>query len=102
YKHIDKIPVIKQKLLEILKSHPNIDQNKTLAVSLASGGTNISGKLEGSFCSSGINIQIYAMVNKDFFSDFINVQDEIFINIAKELNDLEIEFAINPVTLHKY
>ncbi|AKH92454.1 mechanosensitive ion channel family protein [Francisella tularensis] len=102
YKHIDKIPVIKQKLLEILKSHPNIDQNKTLAVSLASGGTNISGKLEGSFGSSGINIQIYAMVNKVFFSDFINVQDEIFINIAKELNDLDIEFAINQVTLHKY
>ncbi|MDE5041497.1 mechanosensitive ion channel protein MscS, partial [Francisella tularensis subsp. holarctica] len=57
YKHIDKIPVIKQKLLDILKSHPNIDQNKTLAVSLSSGGTNISGKLEGSFGSSGINIQ---------------------------------------------
>ncbi|WP_411861258.1 hypothetical protein [Francisella tularensis] len=62
----------------------------------------MSGKLEGSFGSSGINIQIYAMVNKVFFSDFINVQDEIFINIAKELNDLDIEFAINPVTLHKY
>ncbi|MDE4944704.1 mechanosensitive ion channel protein MscS, partial [Francisella tularensis subsp. holarctica] len=75
--------VIKQKLLEILKSHPNIDQNKNLAVSLASGGTNISGKLEGRFGSSGINIQIYAMGNKVFFSDFINVQDEIFINIAK-------------------
>ncbi|MDE4972238.1 mechanosensitive ion channel protein MscS, partial [Francisella tularensis subsp. holarctica] len=74
---------------------------KTLAVSLASGGTNISGKLEGSFGSSCINIQIYAMVNKVFFSDFINVQDEIYINIAKELNDLDIEFAINPVTLQK-
>ncbi|MBD5784332.1 mechanosensitive ion channel protein MscS, partial [Francisella tularensis subsp. holarctica] len=95
-------PVIKQKLLEILKSHPNIDQNKTLAVLIASGGTNISGKLEVSFGSCCINIQIYAMVNKVFFSDFINVQDEIFINIAKELNDLDIEFEINPVTLHKY
>ena len=66
YKHIDKIAIIKQKILEIIKSHPNIDQNKTLAVSLASGGTNISGKSEGSFGSSGINIQIYMMVNKVF------------------------------------
>lgn len=37
-----------------------------------------------------------------FFSDFINVQDEILINLAKELNDLNIEFVINPVMLHKY
>ncbi|MDE4942975.1 mechanosensitive ion channel protein MscS, partial [Francisella tularensis subsp. holarctica] len=77
------------KLLEILKSHPNIVQNKTLAVSLASGGTNFSGKLEGSFGSSGINIQFYAMVNKVFFSEFINVQVEIFLNISKELNVLD-------------
>ncbi len=41
------------------------------------------------------------MVNKVFY-DFINVQDEILINLAKELNDLNIEFAINPVMLHKY
>ena len=38
------------------------------------------------------------MVNKVFFSNFINIQYEIFINIAKELNNLNLEFAINPVT----
>nr|WP_227806657.1 hypothetical protein [Francisella persica] len=67
-KNIDKITIFKQKKLEIIKSHSNIDQNKTLAVSLASGCINISisGKSEGSFGSSGINIQIYAMVNKVF------------------------------------
>ncbi|GAB4227311.1 MAG: mechanosensitive ion channel [Francisella sp.] len=100
YKDIDKIPIIKEKILAILKSHPNIDKNKLIAVSLASGGSNISGKTEGSFGSNGINIQIYALVNKVLYSDFINIQDDIFISIAKELNKLNINFAINPITLH--
>lgn len=101
YKYIDKIPVIKEKILAVLKSHPNIDQNKTLSVSLASSGSNISGRSEGSFGTNGINLQVYAMVNKVFFVDFITAQDEVFLSIAKELRDLNVEFAINPITLHK-
>ncbi|AJI46607.1 mechanosensitive ion channel [Francisella philomiragia] len=101
YKYIDKIPVIKEKILAVLKSHPDIDQNKTVSVSLASSGSNISGRSEGSFGTNGINLQVYAMVNKVFFVDFITVQDEVFLSIAKELRDLNVEFAINPITLHK-
>ncbi|WP_041263826.1 mechanosensitive ion channel family protein [Francisella salina] len=101
YRYIDKIPVVKEKILAVLKSHPNIDQNKTVSVSLASSGSNISGKLEGSFGANGVNLQVYAMVSKVFFVDFITVQDEIFLSIAKELNNLNVEFAINPITLNK-
>jgi MscS family membrane protein len=92
---------MKQEILSILKSHPNIDQNKTIAVSLASGNTMIGNKSEGSFGSNGINLQIYAMVNKVFFADFVNTQDDVFLAIAKKLNSLDIEFAINPVTIRK-
>ena len=61
----------------------------------------IGNKSEGSFGSNGINLQIYAMVNKVLFTDFINTQDDIFLAIAKKLNSLNIEFAINPVTIRK-
>lgn len=100
YKHLEQITTIKESVLEMLKAHPNTDQEKTLTVSLAAGGTTIGNKIEGGFGSSGINIQIYALVNKIFFKDFIKAQDEIFIEIAKVLNRLEIQFAINPVTIN--
>ena len=101
YKYIEKVDLIKQEILSIFKSHPNIDQGKTIAVSLASGNTMIGNKSEGSFGSNGINLQIYAMVNKVLFADFINTQDDIFLAIAKKLNSLNVEFAINPVTIRK-
>ncbi|MED7819772.1 MULTISPECIES: mechanosensitive ion channel family protein [unclassified Francisella] len=99
YKYVEKIDLIKQEILTILKAHPNIDQNKTMAVSLASGSTMIGNKSEGGFGSNGINIQIYAMVNKVFFADFVNTQDDIFLDIAKKLLALNVEFAINPVSI---
>lgn len=99
YKYLEKIDLIKQEVLDILKSHPNIDQNKTVSVSLAAGGTMIGNKSEGSFGSNGINLQIYAMVDKVFFTDFVNIQDDVFLAIAKKLNVLDVKFAINPVTI---
>ena len=101
YKYIEKIDLMKQEILSILKSHPNIDQGKTIAVYLASGNTMIGNKSKGSFGSNGIDLQIYAMVNKVLFTGFINTQDDIFLAIAKKLNSLDIEFAINPVTIRK-
>ncbi|BCD90279.1 hypothetical protein fh0823_04180 [Francisella halioticida] len=59
----------------------------------------IGNRSEGSFGSNGINIQIYAMVNKVFFTNFINTQDDILLAIAKKLNSLNVEFAINPITI---
>nr|WP_245806548.1 mechanosensitive ion channel domain-containing protein [Francisella halioticida] len=99
YKYIEKVKLIKQEILSILKSHPDIDQAKTIAVYLASGNSMIGNRSEGSFGSNGINIQIYAMVNKVFFTNFINTQDDILLAIAKKLNSLNVEFAINPITI---
>ena len=91
--------IIKSKILNILKSNQNVDQTKTIAVSLAVGNTTIGNKSEGSFGSNGINLQIYAMVNKVFFTDFLEVQDKILLDIAKEFNALAISFAVNPATV---
>ncbi|AIT09165.1 mechanosensitive ion channel protein MscS [Candidatus Francisella endociliophora] len=99
YKHLGQIDLIKQEITSILKSHPNIDQNKTIAVALATGGTMIGNKSEGGFGSNGINLQIYAMVNKVFFTDFVNTQDDVFLAIANKLDGLDVKFAINPVTI---
>jgi MscS family membrane protein len=99
YSYIDKIDTIKEKILAILKAHPNIDPAKTISVSLASNGSIISGRNEGSFGNNGINIQIYALVNRVLFTDFINTQDDIFISIAKELNNMGIKFALTPIII---
>lgn len=56
YKYLKKIDLIKQEILIILKSHPNIDNNKTIAVALATGGTMIGNRSEGSFGANGINL----------------------------------------------
>jgi len=99
YKNITKVELIKEKIISVLKSHPEVDQTKTLAVSLVMGGTTIGNKSEGSFGANGINLQIYAMINKVFFVDFLQVQDKVFLGIAKELEALEVSFAINPTTV---
>jgi MscS family membrane protein len=49
--------------------------------------------------TNGINIQIYALVSKIFFVDFLKVQDKIFLDIAKEFDTLGIKFAVNPTTV---
>ena len=99
YDNIDKVEIIKSKIIDILKSHPYVDKSKTIAVSLAVGNTTIGNKSEGSFGSNGINIQVYALINKVFFVDFLEVQDKILLDIAKEFNALGISFAVNPTTV---
>lgn len=99
YDNIAKVEIIKEKILAVLKSHPEVDQTKTLVVSLVMGDTTIGNKSEGSFGSNGINIQVYALVSKIFFVDFLKVQDKIFLDIAKEFDTLGIKFAVNPTTV---
>ena len=99
YNNINKIEIIKEKILAVLKSCPEVDQSKTLTVSLVMGDTTIGNKSEGSFGSNGINIQVYALVTKIFFADFLAVQDKIFLDIAKEFDALGVNFAINPTTV---
>ena len=48
-----------------------------------------------------INQETSYINNKVLFTDFINTQDDIFLAIAKKLNSLNVEFAINPVTIRK-
>lgn len=99
YENLDKVEIIKQDIKEMVKNHPDIDENKTIAVSLLTGGTIIGNRTEGSFGANGINLQIYAMVKKVFYVDFLEVQDSILIKTAQILNGHGIEFAINPVTI---
>ncbi len=35
-------------------------------------------------------------INKVFFVDFLEVQDKILLDIAREFNALGISFAVNP------
>ena len=58
--------LIKQEILAIFKSHPNIDQNKNYK-SGTCYSTMIGNRSEGGFGASGINLQIYAMVNQGIF-----------------------------------
>ena len=95
YENISKVEIIKDKILTVLKSHSEVDQTKTLAVSLVMGGTTIGNKSEGSFGSNGINIQVYAMISKVLFVEFLAVQDKVFLDIARELDALGVSFAVN-------
>ena len=99
YENIPKIEIIKEKILTILKSHSEVDQTKILPVSLVMGDTTIGNKSEGSFGSNGINIQVYAMISKVLYVEFLAVQDRVFLDIARDLDALEVSFAVNPITL---
>ena len=100
HKDLGKFPEIREQILKMLHSHEDIDQNKTVAVSLASGNTNMGSKIEGAFGISGVNFQIYILINKVGYSNFLKAQDDILIKTVDILHNNNIKFAINPISVN--
>jgi MscS family membrane protein len=100
YNDLNKYSEIKKELVDILMNHDDVDNTKTVAVSLVDGATNMGSRIESAYSTTGINIQIYVLINKVSYTAFLEAQDDIMIKVANVLMKNNVAFTINHIFIN--
>lgn len=88
YEDIDKVAGITNQVKEHLKHHPQIDQNQTILVNF------------NQWDASSINMMVYCFTETTVWSEWLDIQQSIFLDIAGIVKTSGAEFAINGMTLY--
>ena len=88
YEDINKIAKITNEVKEHLKHHPQIDQNQTILVNF------------NQWDASSINMMVYCFTKTTIWSEWLDIQQSIFLDIAGIVKTSGAEFAINGMTLY--
>jgi MscS family membrane protein len=88
YDDASKIETIINQVKEMLKSHPDIDTQKTLIVNF------------NSFAPSSLDFFIYTFTKTTDWIEFHNVKQNVLLKIVKIIEENGAEFAFPTSTLH--
>lgn len=91
YDDAEKVLLILQKVREMLKNHPDIDQNCTTLVNLVDNSA---------FDTSEINFLVYTFTKTKAWVEFRNVQDDVMIKVQQIITECGAECAFPTRTLH--
>ena len=88
YDDIGKMEAIVHDVKEMLKSHPEIDQNQTMIVNF------------NSFAASSIDFFVYTFTKTTGWVHFHEIKQDVLLKIAKIINDHSAEMAFPTSTVH--
>jgi MscS family membrane protein len=88
YDDINKVPAILSEVREMLKQHPDIDQNQTLMVYF------------DTFAESSLNFFIYTFTRTRDWSGSLQVKENVLLKIAEIIERHGAEIAFPTRTLH--
>jgi len=88
YEDLPHIQQITEAVQHLLETHPDIDQQQRILVSF------------DEWASSSINMLVYCFTRTTVWSDFLQVQQKIFLEIAEIVKQAGGDFAFNCTTLY--
>ena len=88
YEDLPRIEAIAEAVNELLHNHPDIDSKQMILVSF------------NEWASSSINLLVYCFTRTTVWSDYLAVQQKIFLEIAKIVQEAGGDFAFNCTTLY--
>jgi len=88
YDDIGKMEAIVHDVKEMLKSHPEIDQNQTMIVNF------------NSFAASSIDFFVYTFTKTTGWVHFHGIKQDVLLKIAKIINDHSAEMAFPTSTMY--
>jgi MscS family membrane protein len=88
YEDLPRIETIAQAVNELLHNHPDIDSKQMILVSF------------NEWADSSINLLVYCFTRTTVWSEYLAVQQTIFLAIAKIVQEAGGNFAFNCTTLY--
>jgi MscS family membrane protein len=88
YEDLPRIEAIAEAVNELLHNHPDIDTKQMVLVSF------------NEWASSSINLLVYCFTRTTVWSEYLAVQQKIFLEIAKIVQEAGGDFAFNCTTLY--
>jgi len=88
YDDASKIPGILQQIRDLLKKHPDIDQERTTLVNITE------------FADSSINFMVYTFTKTTKWGEWLNIQDDVLLKIESIIAKAGAECAFPTRTLH--
>lgn len=88
YEDLPRIQQITEAVQHLLETHPEIDQQQRILVSF------------DEWAGSSINMLVYCFTRTTVWSDFLQVQQKIFLEIADIVKQAGGDFAFNCTTLY--
>lgn len=88
YEDLPRIEAIAQAVNELLHNHPDIDSKQMILVSF------------NEWANSSINLLVYCFTRTTVWSEYLAVQQTIFLAIAKIVQEAGGNFAFNCTTLY--
>ena len=88
YEDLPRIEAIAEAVNELLHNHPDIDTKQMVLVSF------------NEWASSSINLLVYCFTRTTVWSEYLGVQQKIFLEIAKIVQEAGGDFAFNCTTLY--
>jgi len=88
YEDLPRIEAIAQAVNELLHNHPDIDSKQMILVSF------------NEWADSSINLLVYCFTRTTVWREYLEVQQKIFLEIAKIVQEAGGDFAFNCTTLY--
>jgi MscS family membrane protein len=88
YEDIPAMNTITQQVRALLQNHNSIDQDQIILVHF------------NAWESSSINLQIYCFTKTTIWKEFLDIQQEVFLEIAKIVQSNNADFAFDCTTLY--
>jgi len=83
YEDLDRIEPIFDKIREMLRNHPEIDQDQLTLVNVINGITDMGSTVGGMYGSSSINFMVYTFTKTTNWTRYQNIQDDVMIKIGR-------------------
>jgi MscS family membrane protein len=83
YADLNRVEVIFEKIREMLRKHPGIDQDQLTLVNVVDGATDMGSAVGGFYGSSSINFMVYTFTKTTNWARFQKVQDDVMLAIGR-------------------
>lgn len=88
YEDLDRIAEVSSKVKAMLRNHEEIDQRQTMLVNF------------NQWDSSSINLLVYTFTKTTVWSEWLDVQQDVFLKIAAIVKEAGADFAFPSTTLY--
>ena len=88
YEDITRVQADTEQIRAMLQSHPEIDQNQTILVNF------------NEWDSSSVNVMIYCFTRTTVWKEWLDVQQQVFLDIAEIVKGAGADFAFPATTFY--
>tara|TARA_B100002051_G_scaffold30865_1_gene23947 strand:+ start:553 stop:1635 length:1083 start_codon:yes stop_codon:yes gene_type:complete len=88
YEDITRVKAVTEQIRAMLQNHPEIDQNQTILVNF------------NEWDSSSVNVMIYCFTRTTVWKEWLDVQQQVFLDIAEIVQGAGADFAFPATTFY--